>query len=195
VITRATDPAKRLAQQLKVRGSYVTLRHYDLTSGPYPTPNPPQAVGLTLNGSHASGTTSLSVRGAPLVGRFIAGDQLTIAGTTYTVNTAGAAVDNISAVILTTGLVALAADATVVTATYLNDHRIPAEVRGFGKNLIDGNLIQQSDFAVTISSASISFTPSLTDILLLKSGESRRIVSIQPMLVQQDLAGYTLQAR
>lgn len=196
MITRVTYAAKRLHQQLKVRGTTVTLRRFSTTTGPKPEPNPPHVEDLKLSGNYSVGVTTINLGATKLHGRILVGDKLRIGDDTYEVSVGATAVNNAATVTLSSPLLESFLDGEVVTPVWAADSVIPAMINPFGRHLVDGTLIESSDLQVSISLHSLKgVEPKLTDIVILKSGDARRIVAIMPMMVTGEVAGYTLQTR
>lgn len=196
MITRVSYAAKRLHQQLKVRGTTVTLRRYSTTSGPNPEPNPPHVETLTLSGNHSVGTTTLNLTAVKLHGRIVVGDKFRIDEDVYEVSVGATATNNAATVTLSSPLLDSQTSGTAVVPIWGSDSVIPAMINPFGRHLVDGTLIESSDLQVSISIHSLKgLEPKLTDLIILKSGDARRIVSIMPMMVTGEIAGYTLQTR
>ncbi len=158
--------ADKVAAVIDRAGQTVTLRKvtsdYDVATGVNAV-NPPSTPTLKVNGTTASGLTTIALDATTVTGRLIVGDSFLISGdaTVYTLtNNVNAASNGFAGVTFTPALALEAADDADVTVTFSADHSVKASVRSFGPKEIIG-LIQQGDREVRM--ASLTVTPARGD--------------------------------
>jgi hypothetical protein len=152
---------------------------------------------LVVNGAHAAGATTLSIRAVKLRGSLFPGDTLTLAGVTYTVSTAGG--DNGQGVItagITPGLAAAASDGMPITAvTWAAETRIPTRLVDYGQALIDGKMVIAGDHKITFAAADLAFEPAEQDQLVLPNGKTVTIIRTLASRLDGEPVTWDLQAR
>lgn len=195
-MNRVQYVAERQYAMLQRRGTTVTVRKVSVVAGSIPSPNPPRIEGsLTLSGAHTVGASALNVAASTLAGTIKAGDSLKVGAVTYKVTGDATSTVNTATVTITPNLASSQSDGTVVTPTWKADTKVPAAITNYNRRLVDGNLIQASDFQVSISSYQLDSIPTVSDLLIMPWGELRKIMTIVPQLVQGETVGYVLQAR
>jgi len=65
---------------------------------------------------------------------------------------------------------------------------------GMNPKLVDGDMIQAGDAMVTVASKDVTFTPEVTERLVIL-GDTWTIVSVQPMTAQDVVIAWRLQVR
>lgn len=194
-MTRAQYAAQRLHAELKRRRATVTLRTPSTLPGSDPQPNPPRVAGLVVDGEHAPGATTLRLRGTALAGRMVKGDRIMVGAQTVTVQADATAALNRIALTVFPALAQGAADGTPVAPLWAADRVIPARVESQGVRLGEGNLIEQRGYSVRVSAHQLTPAPTLLDLVILASGEPRKVAAIIPDLVDGEPVAYTLMVR
>lgn len=191
---------KRVANAVKRRGKTITLRRITTSAAPYSLPNPPTMVSPVLDGAHTAGDTTIAIRGSDVRGRLIAGDELKIGATSYTVTgtinsrSLAAATPGFDAVTISPGLVSNLPDGTAIVPKWLADEELIATIRSYPIRLIDGSLIQARDLWISIGFVDGLERPTETDKLLI-DGDIRAIVSSTPAYAGSVIARWDIQAR
>lgn len=173
----ADEMAFGLRALIAEQGGPVVLRNKTKLNGPNPGMNPPTYDSLVIQGTVAGGAGSVVMAGSPFTGRFVSGDQFTIAGNTtvYTVNAdclSPTTADTVT-VTFTPVLAAQAADGAVVTVTkFAADTTLNAVATDFPGRLIDGTSIQAKDQKVRFLASDLpnGVLPSIGDMMLLANG-------------------------
>ncbi len=194
-MNRQQYASERFYSVLNRRGAKIKLRNIQTTSGANPLINPARVTNLTVSGTHNQGVTSITVTGAPLAGRFIAGDVLLINGVRFLVQAEAQASSNSAAVSVLPALPWQVNGGTAVTVEWKNDEIVPAAVAAYAQRLIDGSLIESGDLSVTISAHRLKNVPSLSTIVVLPGEDIRKIVAISPQLVEGIAISYSIQVR
>lgn len=166
VTPTATDRrARALAKRLIAKqGRTLVLRRptrVEIKTGPSAgtvTSSPLSTSALVLDGAHPLGASVLDLRAASVTGLLVAGDRLTIAGTTYTV-TGGphaAASNALVSVAISPALAAGASDGDAVAVVFTGtDATIKGVVSEISRGLIDGQLTKAGDLQVLVSAQAL----------------------------------------
>jgi hypothetical protein len=175
----------------------IIYRHISVQAGANPAPNPPRYANLVVNGAALPGASTLGVRGSPLVGRFIAGDQIKLAvgGEIFNVIADAVAVSNAAVLTLSGVLPYAVSDGDPIIPIWLNERSIVADIVGLGTRVPDGHIIQTRDLFLTIAANSIPWEPRNGDRITLPSGDVREVVAWTPALVDGVPISYRLQVR
>ena len=197
-MTRASD--QQMFRQFRLiteKGSGITLRSLSVTElGPDPQPNPARVTGLVVNGDHAAGSPTLAVRGAPLIGRFVEGDQISLPTVTYLVTGEAIASADTATLSLQPALAAPLTDGTALTPIWAADLAVTALVNDGGTRLPDGSLAEQNVMVLTISAYELQgATPENSWRAVLETGEERTVLGIQPDRVDGIAVAYDLMVR
>lgn len=196
--------ARRLAARtasgaVRTRGGdgrgLVTFRHIATLSGVDPAQNPPRVSGLVVDGNPAQGDTSMGVRAAALVGRFVPGDRLFIGDAILTVAADAVAAGNAASLTLTAGLPGPLADGEGIAVAWVNEATCVADIVGLGRRVPDGRLIKTRDLFLTVAARLLPFEPDVGDRVTLPSGDVREIVALTPMFLDGIPISYRIQVR
>lgn len=188
--------AKRL---MAVRGSPVTLRLVDLSSGPQPLPSPPRHSGLAVAGAHTAGATTLTLQSVGLTGRVVAGDRFTATDLLDCWLVAASEVaDNDDGTIdipLTFALPASLPDGHAITVDWKNELHLQGQPRwSMGKHLQDGKMIEVRQVKCVLAAIDLTRDPKAQDRLLVW-GDERTVVDAIPYTVDGIAVTWELTAR
>lgn len=198
---RAAYARRQMRANLRKEGVRITLRRVTRTGGPDQAVNPPRVASVVVNGAHAAGSATLSLRGAAIVGRFLPGDGIAIAGGALAyVGAAVTAQDNEVIVTLTAPLAAPVADGALVSLIWAADRIVAAKVTPYPRNLVDGAMILPTDVRVRVSAMELPVEPSPQDQVLLEvnEGAGQRILTVVghiPLTEDNVTIAYDIQAR
>lgn len=166
VTPTATDRrARALAKRLIAKqGRTLVLRRptrVEIKTGPNTgtvATSPLSTAALQLDGAHPLGASVLDLRATAVTGLLVAGDRLTLAGTTYTV-TGGpyaAASNALANVGITPALAAGASDGAAVAVAFTGtDSTIKGVVSEISRGLIDGQLTRAGDLQILVSAKAL----------------------------------------
>lgn len=197
-VNRIDERVRRnVTRLITATGKEIVYRRVSKLAGPDPTPNPPTTGALSVAADAAAGDSQIDLSALSVTGRLIPGDNFVIAGdgTTYTVtNTVSASVSKFSAVQFIPVLAAPATTGTSVAVSFVADLLVMARVYGYGESVMAGTLVQGGDLNVIIPATSISFTPAITDKVII-DGVIKSIISVRPEFAASMAASWHIQAR
>lgn len=199
---RAAYARRQMARTIKAQGMKAVLRRVTKTSGPDAAVNPPRVVGAEVNGNHTAGATSLSLRGAAIVGRFLLGDTVVVPGL-YAVAAAGpvtAAPDHTVSIPLTEPLPLALEGGTAVSFLWACDTKLHVRLTRFPQQLVDGDKILVTDMRVRVAALSCPYPPAPQDqvIIELNEGSGPRVFNViaaPPYAEDNVVIGYDIQGR
>lgn len=189
--------AWRVATAFTRHGKPIVLRQVSRTSGRDPLPNPATCVNPTLASANPTAST-LSLNASEAVGRFVAGDIITVGTTAFTVTAQSAAraftaptpgFDNVP-VTPAPGQLSIGAACTIAWAADIN---IYCKISSFGNSMSDSNLVTMSDLQVQIPAYQLPMPQ--PEWLLLIDGDVLSIQSIVPVYAGSTVTKWQLQAR
>lgn len=143
----------------------------------------------------AVGPSTLGVRGTPLAGRFIAGDELYVQGLVLRVAGDGIASANAASLSLAAPLAGVVIDGDPIVPKWRNEAVVPAQVQGLGRRLPDGDTIEARDLFVTIAAAAVPFAPIYGDFVTLPDGDTRQVIVATPLMHHGMPVRYRMQIR
>lgn len=185
---------RRVTEAMIRRSTPVTLRRVTTTTGPNPSPNPPNIVGPVFDGSYAIDATQVDIRASSVRGRLVAGDRFTHRGTVHTIaGTYAAANNRFTGVEFSPALATAIIDGDPVVFTWSADTTVYCSINSYPRRLVDGTLIQASDLDVVMAANGYP-EPQLTDQLLIL-GKLKSIVTISPVFHRAKVVQWRLQAR
>jgi hypothetical protein len=194
----------QFASAVKMRGTTAILRRAAKTGGPNPVPMPPLCENPEVAQLTAAGSGSISISASAANGALVAGDQMTIAGVTYTVQAQALSQPNSAApgFLSVPVLPLVAADiaaGTPVAFTFSLDQAVYVTVGTYALGLIDGAVIQSADLQFTLANWDLSagmpiVAPTQTDQIIF-NGSQMSIQAITPKIIMGAIVGYSIQAR
>jgi len=187
--------ARRYRDVLLARGTFVVLHYATTLEGPDPAPNPPRSANLTARDEHPIGSTELRLVGEVLAGRIEAGDAFVVGYQRMTAAGMVKTAANSATVPLAAPLTDPLAAGAPVTPHWQGHRRVPAEVNGFSRHLIDGTLIDAADLSVTISNFGLPSEPKPGMAVIAPWGQRYVIRSAVPAYLRGAPVRWAIQAR
>lgn len=199
---RAAYARRQMRSSLRKEGTPITLRRITRTGGPAPAVNPPRVAGAMVDGAHSAFATTLSLRGAELVGRFLVGDGIALANgpVVYVSAPTIAAEDNTVVLPIAGQLGAAIADGAAASFFWAADNILHAKITPYPRQLIDGSMILPTDLRVRVAAMAIAAPPKPQDVLILETEEGAgtkllTVIGYSPLAEDNVVIAYDIQAR
>lgn len=183
---------KSVAQR---RGAAITIRFISRVSGQDPQPSPPMVVGnLTLSAQANPADANLSLSASTLVGRFSAGDRLTVGSGSYIVQASATAVSNQVSVSILPAVAITHAAGSVVSPSWASDVALNAMVLQQPSSGTPGQPETRKSLAISIPALDLPRPPAAGDIIT-RSGEKFTVSDVSPEMIGGVAVSYTVRAR
>ena len=185
----------RLNKLVAKAGKTITYRRVNNLVGPNPAVNPPSTGSLQASAAAIIGATTISLTAPSVSGRLIVGDMLCIGGNDYTITAQSIASGNVfTNVAITPPLLTNVSINDPVNATFVADMQIQARISGYSDNVIAGTLVQMGDLQLIVPATQLSFTPAITDKLIV-DGIQKSIITVAPQFAASKPGSWRIQAR
>ncbi|MGG5810936.1 hypothetical protein [Falsiroseomonas sp. CW058] len=177
------------------RGSSLTIRFISRIAGADPQPSPPMVMGPLVLGAAANpGDASISLRATGLVGRFVAGDRLAVAGTTYTVTASSTASAGAATVPISPPVIAPAQTGAPVTPVWAADIVTRAMVLQRPSRGLPGRPETEQSLTISLPAIGLPRDPEPGDIIIGLGGRFA-VFDAFPEMQAETVVSWTLRAR